>query len=216
MSHHLRWPLALVVVASVSACALPTDDQAQIVTNPEVVEVVNPTTTTSTTTRGATTNRRLYFILDDLLVAAERPLDSSLALHEILNTLASETALDESGNDELLNTVPPAVPPDVLIERTELADDGTLRIHLSDDTLLRVPGSDRTRAVAQIVVTAMGLDDDIDAVRFFIDDEPQSVPAGPEVADKSDPVDQCDYAQFLRIQDLGRFDCPLGPPSTRS
>lgn len=173
------------------ACALPTDENPRPINDPAALEVVNPPSNSTTTTVIGTTRERQLFYFDessDLLEPEMRlvPLDASIA--DVLNLLT------EAPTSPLLRT---AVPRDATVASATLTD-GTLRVVLADEALLELAGNELSRAVAQLVVTATQFEGaEVDDVRFFIGDEPQSVPAGPEGVDEPGPVDACDYSRFL-------------------
>lgn len=183
--------LVLAGALSAAACALPTDENPRNINDPAALEVVNPPSNSTTTTVVGTTRERQLFYFDersDLLEPEVRlvPLDASIA--DVLNLLT------EAPTSPSLRT---AVPPDLTVASATLTD-GTLRIVLADEALREVAGDELSRAVAQLVVTATSFEGaEIDAVRFFIGDEPQSVPAGPGGEDEPGPVDACDYSRFL-------------------
>ncbi len=186
--------IGLLVVAALllAGCTLPTDDSAQVLTGPEIDNVMNPTTT-STTSAVVTRDRELFFFDDDDLLTpsvVKVPLDADIAA--ILNMLAPT---DEQSD---LRT---AVPDGFVVSTTELSSSGILTVVLADDTLFAQVGGDQLpQAVGQIVVTATELDDvDVREVRFAIDGEPpqpRQVPTGDGV-NTDGPVTRCDYRQFL-------------------
>ena len=184
--------IGLVVAALlIAGCTLPTDDSAQVLTGPEIDNVMNPTTT-STTSAVETRDRELFLFDDDDLLAPSVvavPHDADIAA--ILNLLAPS-------DDRSMRT---AVPDGFVVSTTELSSSGVLTVVLADDTLFAQVGGDQLpQAVGQIVVTATELDDvDVRGVRFAIDGEPpqpRQVPTGDGV-NTDGPVTRCDYRQFL-------------------
>lgn len=200
MRSHLRiFTVAAVLIATVAACALPTDDSAQVVSGEDVENAMRPTTTSTTRPVGTTQQREMYYYdEDDLLIAEVRPTPLDTDIADILTMLAQPPEQEDWRT---------TVPEDFLVTTTEL-EDGVLTVVLADDALFQLGGSEPARAVAQIVLTATGLDSvGIDAVRFELDGERREVPAGPDLTNTDEPVDACDYRQFLpddvQCSDLG-------------
>lgn len=184
--------IGVVLLATLAACALPTDDSAQVIAGDEVESAMRPTTTSTTVAVGTTRDHKMfYFDEDELLIAELRETPSDTGVAEIL------TILSQPREEFELRS---SVPEDFVVTTTEL-DDGVLTVVLADDALFELGGSVLARAVAQIVVTATELSDEIQEVRFVLDDEVRDVPAGPELNDTDEPVDACDYRQFLREED---------------
>lgn len=185
LSIAIAWLLALV-----AACALPTDDSPQELGGPEIENAMNPTTTSSTAPAGSTQQRELfYFDREDLLAAELRPVPLGSKPADILNLLGQTPTTKDWRT---------SVPETFLVSTTDLAADGTLTVVLADDTLFALGGEELPRAVAQIVVTARRIQDvPVTGVRFQLDGQERQVPAGPNLTNTSDPVDECDYRQFL-------------------
>lgn len=178
--------LALVV----AACALPTDDAPQELSGPEIDNAMNPTTTSSTAPVGSTQLRELFFFnREDRLAAEERALALGSGPTEILNLLGQTPTTPDWRT---------SVPETFLVSSTELSSDGTLTVVLADETLFALGGEELPRAVAQIVVTARRIQDvRVTGVLFKLGEQLRQVPAGPNLTNTSDPVDECDYRQFL-------------------
>ena len=196
MRARIRRALAVVALsaASIGVCALPTDESARAIDDPDVEDVMNPTSTTSTTAvTGTTRLRELWFIQDPegLLSIDGRQVATDATITGILNLLT------DPPSDGSLRS---AIPPEFQVVDTSLdAATGTLRIDIAEDlATLGLSGNELLRAVAQIVVTAIDLEGwEVDQVRFFVDGEVTSVPAGELGEDESDPVDACDYQNVL-------------------
>jgi hypothetical protein len=181
-----------------AACALPTDDSAQVVSGENVENVMTPTSTSTTQPVGSTKQREMFFYEDDALVGVEREVPADADIAEIL-TMLSPTQEDTVYRSTL--------PEDFVVTTTEL-DDGILTVVLADDALFNLGGAELARAVAQIALTATQLkDSDITAVRFVLagEDQARTVQAGPDLADTDDPVGPCDYRQFLPDEDCTPF-----------
>lgn len=177
----------LVAVAILAAaCSLPSDKNARVFTNEKVDDLIQVPSTTMSTVTGATNTWQLYFFSSDVLLPESRELPVTASLAEVLNVLP------QGPKGDFRNSVPP----DVVVIGTELSSDGVLSIQLADDQLYAVEGTELTRAVAQIVVTATHLSSEIQKVRFLIDDKVQSIPAGEEGNDTREPVTACDFRQF--------------------
>lgn len=203
MTNTNRWILSVLVLAAmmISACSLPSDNNARVFRNDRVDDLTQEPATTTTTVVGDTNTWQLYFFSSDVLIPEPRELPVSTSLAEVLN------ALTEGPKSDLRNSVPP----DVSVVGTELSSDGVLSIQLADNQLYAVEGTELTRAVAQLVVTATHLSSEIQKVRFLIDDKVQSVPAGEEGNDTREPVTACDFRQFYP-----QGFCPAPPDNGRS
>jgi spore germination protein GerM len=196
--------VVLAIVTGVAACTLPTDDEPQALTGPEIESAMNPTTTSTTRPVGTTRDRELFFFDEDteLVAVLERtPFDADIA--QILNLLAP------SDEERDLRT---ALPNGFLVSETDLSD-GTLTVVLADESLFDQIGGDQLQqAVAQIVLTATQLEDsDIREVRFEFDGEPQQVPTGDGL--NADTVDACDYRRFLPGENCTTI-APAAPTTT--
>ena len=201
--------LALVLVATlVAGCTLPTDDEAQVLTGPEIDNAMNPTTTSTTSPSGVSRSEELYFLDgEDMLEAANVSVPGDASITDVLNLLGPPVAEDD------LST---ALPDEFLISDTELSDDGTLTVHLADDTLFEaLQGPVLVKAIAQIVVTAIALDDsEVTQVRFELDGDSRDVPTGDQTNSTEEPVDACDYAIYLRVSCSSIGQSPSAGAST--
>lgn len=200
-------PALLVALLVVASCTLPGDDEAQVLSGPEIDNVMNPTTTSTTQAAGTPRERQLFFFDESTLtgVIVETPLDDDIT--DVLNLLTGAPEEEELTSK---------IPEDFLVSDTELTDEGTLRVILADDTLFDILGGTAlTQAVAQIVVTATSFETDgeveIERVLFFLsdDEDPRPVPTG-DGTDTTEAVDRFDYCNYL-----GQ-GCNANPPSSTS
>lgn len=186
----------LIIVATIAlgavACALPSDENPRKITDPAALEIASPVeTTTTTAVLGIPRERSAWFFDQDNILSPEtRALPIEATISDVLNLLSEPPATTRWRT---------AVPSGVEVASATV-EGGVLRVVFTDDTLFGVGGSELSRAVAQLVVTALDVDGhSAESVRFFVGslDDPRSVPAGPASEDESQPVDACDYAQFL-------------------
>jgi Sporulation and spore germination len=181
--------IATAVIMSIAGCTLPTDDEAQVLSGPEIESAMNPTTTSTTSAPGVTTTHDLFFFDgDDLLVAVPEETPVGDDITAVLNLLAPS---DEPGP---LRT---DVPEGFLVSDTDLADDGTLTITVDDESLFELGGDRSSRAFAQIVVTAVAFED-VEQVVFELNDERRRVTMA-DGTSTDEPVDACDYVSFLPL-----------------
>ena len=198
--------LTVVVALFAVGCALPTDESARVVKGPEVEDAMNPTTST-TQAVGSTQDRELFFFdEEDLLVAELRATPTGDDVATVL------TMLREPSEDSVRRT---SVPEQFSVTETSL-DEGTLTVVLADDTLFTLGGTELGRAVAQVVVTATQLEDhDVERVQFVLDGEVREVPAGPDGTNTDEPVDECDFRQFLPRERCDNIPEPTTTTETR-
>lgn len=194
MSHPLRRPVlavAATMLVALGACALPTDESAQVLSGPEIESAMNPTTTSTTQAPGATTTHELFFLdaNDDLVgVQQETPAGESFAA--VLSLLAP------TDEPRALTT---SVPDGFIVSDTELTDGGLLTIILPEESesLFALGGAESIQAFAQIVVTAVALPG-VERVQFVLNDEPRAVTMA-NGNSEDEPVDACDYVDSLQI-----------------
>jgi Sporulation and spore germination len=210
--------VAAVTISSVTllvACGIPTGDDTFDAIPPEEVpfglDATSTTTTTTTTTVpevpdttiAPTTTiairldvAEIYFLTRGRL----RPLEVELA--------PGFTALDVA--DQLESGPPPDVGLDTLIEPGLIVgateSRSVLTVDLDPDTFARIPTTEQTEAIAQIVMTMVSSLRRVGLVNFTIEGEPISVKKGNSLlSDVGEPLAYEDYVVLL-----------ANPPSTSS
>jgi hypothetical protein len=195
--------LAAMTIVSVAGCTLPTDDEAQVLSGPEIDNAMNPTTTSTTRPPGVTTTHELFFFDDENLLVAvpeETPVGDDIAA--VLNLLAP------SDEPRVLRT---ELPDGFLVSDTELTDSGTLTVTVDDESLFALGGERSPRAFAQIVVTAVAFEG-VEQVLFELNGERRAVTMA-DGTSTDEPVDACDYVNFLQIP-CASVGQPAGPTTT--
>lgn len=176
----------VVTLAVVTACGVPTDDEAVRVPPGEVP-----------------------FGLADSSPSAPAPTEPSSEISVDLFYVRGDRLVPVSGRtsapvtprgaiDALLVSVPPTtdlrsvLAPDDIIDVAVVGGVATVDL---DQTLLELPTSEQVLAVAQIVLTLTGLVE-VDAASFSTDGEPVAVPL-PDGSIVSDPVGGAEYVALL-------------------
>jgi hypothetical protein len=189
------------------ACGIPTGDDTFDAIPPEEVpfglDATSTTTTTTTTTLpdvpdttiAPTTTiairldvAEIYFLTRGRL----RPLEVELA--------PGFTALDVA--DQLESGPPPDVGLDTLIEPGLIVgaseSRSVLTVDLDPDTFARIPSTEQTEAIAQIVMTMVSSLRRVGLVNFTIEGEPISVKKGNSLlSDVGEPLAYEDYVVLL-------------------
>ncbi len=198
-----------VVIGFTSACGVPTGDDSFAVIPPEEdpFELDATSTTTSTTTTTTTTlpvtpdtiattttivrlePAELYFL------TPRRRLQP--VFYELPPPLAAEQVADvlESGP-------PPDLPLDSLIAEGLIVSSSenraVLTVDLDPDTFARIPSTQQTEAIGQIVMTMVSSLRRVGFVNFTIDGEPISVKKGNSLlSDVGEPLAYDDYVILL-------------------
>lgn len=173
--------LALAVL--VAACGIPVDASPETITVDlgDLGEIEE-----ATGARLAAVS--LYLVRDDRLVHVTRDLPSPAQLFDVLDSLVSGET-DPEDRAGLRTSIP--IGTDL---RGVSQDDGVARIDLSSD-FAAVGGRQELQAVAQVVLTATGIDG-VDAVVFELEGTPTDVPT-PSGALADHPVTAADYAPLL-------------------
>jgi hypothetical protein len=190
-----------------AACGIPTGDDTFDAIPPEEVpfglDATSTTTTTTTTTlpdvpdttAAPTTTiairldvAEIYFLTRGRL----RPLEVELA--------PGFTALDVA--DQLESGPPPDVGLDTLIEPGLIVgaseSRSVLTVDLDPDTFARIPSTEQTEAIAQIVMTMVSSLRRVGLVNFTIEGEPISVKKGNSLlSDVGEPLAYEDYVVLL-------------------
>lgn len=180
----------LVVVALVAVgCALPSDDEPDVLACDGVCAQVlepAPTSSTSTTLPVQTLPVNLFFFdAEDTLQPESRQIRTPISAADVLRELFEGTT--EQGKST-------AIPPDVeLVDATVDEATGILTVSLTD-ALFAIEGTELVRAIAQIVYTATQLSA-VRSVRFEIDGEIQPVPVG-DGGSQTRPVTKDDFPSF--------------------
>jgi hypothetical protein len=205
--------LTIVVAVSLAACGVPTGDDTFSAIPPEEVPFGLDATSTTTTTTTTTTPD-----LPDTTVAPTTTIAVRLDVVEIyfltrgrLRPLEVElapgfTAVDVV--DQLEAGPPPDVGLDTLIEEGLIVGTtesrSVLTVDLDPDTFARIPSTQQTEAIAQIVMTMVSSLRRVGLVNFTIEGEPISVKKGNSLlSDVGEPLAFEDYAVLL-----------ASPPST--
>lgn len=198
--------VAAVVLAGTASCAMPSDNEAHVVSIGEehrvVLEPAPTSEVTTTTAREATLEVGLYFIEDDKL--RRQPWDMAVSRAENLTSVLNQ--LLQGTYRQNFRT---AIPTGVEIIDTRINDATRVAtIVLLDNTLFSIEGNDRLRAIAQIVFTATDRNRNnlgVERVQFEIDGDLLTIPKG-DGTDTSQPVGRCDYATSVILGDQGGAD----------
>ena len=179
----MRRSILLVVAFLISACGIPTDATPEAIS----VDLGDPGGIEQATgPRLAAVS--IYLVRDDRLVHVTRDLPSPARLSDVLESLVSgETEPEDRAG--LRSSIPIG---------TELLgihqDVNVATVDLSSD-FAAVGGRQELLAVAQVVLTAMGIEG-VDAVRFELEGTLTAVPTfSGALAD--DPVTAADYAPLF-------------------
>ena len=197
---------AAALIAS-AACGVPTgDDTFTAIPSAEVpfgLAATSTTTTTTTTTvplapettaaPSTTTPIRLdpveiYFLTRGRLQPIPRELPPGFSADQVADLL-------EEGP-------PPELPLDTLVEDGLIVSStearGVLTVDLDPDTFARIPSTQQTEAIAQIVMTMISSLRRVGLVAFTIEDEPISVKKGNSLlSEVGEPLSYEDYAALL-------------------
>jgi hypothetical protein len=205
----LRIAATIVVALGLGACGVPTGDDTFSAIPPEEVPFgLDATSTTTTTTTTTVPN------LPDTTVAPTTTIAVRLDVVEIyfltrgrLRPLEVElapgfTAVDVA--DQLEAGPPPDVGLDTLIEEGLIVGTSesrsVLTVDLDPDTFARIPSTQQTEAIAQIVMTMVSSLRRVGLVNFTIDGEPISVKKGNSLlSDVGEPLAYEDYAVLLAM-----------------
>jgi hypothetical protein len=214
MNRRIRSAVALLAcgagLATTASCGVPTGDDTFTAIPPAEVPfglaATSTTTTTTTTTTtvplapdtttvatSTTTPIRLepveiYFLTRGRLQATPRELPPGFAADQVA---------------DLLEEGPPGdLPLDTLVEEGLIVSStearGELTVDLDADTFARIPSTQQTEAIAQIVMTMISSLRRVGLITFTIDDEPIAVKKGNSLLSGiGEPLSYEDYAVLL-------------------
>ncbi len=212
MNRRLRSAVALLAcgagLAAIASCGVPTGDDTFTAIPPAEVPFGLAATSTTTTTTTTTTTVPLapdtvatsstspirlepveiYFLTRGRLQATPRELPPGFAADQVADLL-------EEGppGDLPLETL---VEDGLIVSSTEAR--GELTVDLDADTFGRIPSTQQTEAIAQIVMTMISSLRRVGLVSFTIDDEPIAVKKGNSLLSEiGEPLSYEDYAVLL-------------------
>jgi spore germination protein GerM len=187
--------LIVIVIALVAAaCGLPEDSEPRAIPEDEVPPELDVEASTTSLPTGESSARLLYFVdssgVEPRLVPEERRINEGEGIEGVLRALFVDPEIEQNVT---------RIPTGVELLGTELDENGTLTIDVSDEFGESV-GGNLELAVAQVVLTVTEFDE-VERVTFEQNGEPTEVPTN-EVAKSL--VSRCDYAEF----DPNPSDCP--------
>jgi len=164
--------LALALVVSLTACGIPTDDDATVIAPDQLPQslVESATTTTSTVTPPARGDVvALFYVADNHLAFVPVEVASAPTLAEVLTALTSgpSDAVASAGYRSALATSDPVL-------RSVTLERGVAMVDLTD-TFAESPVADQVLGLGQIVMTATSRPG-VGQVRFTLEGEPVEVP----------------------------------------
>lgn len=213
MTAHLRSVATavacLAVVLSLAACGVPTGDDTLTAIPPAEVPFGLAATSTTTTTTTTTTTVPLTPDITSApsstspirLDPAEIYFLSRGRLQPVVVELPPGFSADQVA-DVLEAGPPPDVGLDTLVEDGLIASSSesraVLTIDLDAETFARIPSTQQTEAIAQIVMTMISSLRRVGLVNFTIDDEPISVKKGNSLlSEVGEPLSYEDYTILL-------------------
>jgi hypothetical protein len=179
--------LAVLVVAVLSACGLPSDGSPRIIAADKVpFSLLAPTSSLPATGPTGGPAEQLYFLNGAKLQPVLLPVPSRSPL-DVLGQLVK-------GVPDATTSVATAIPKDTQVLAAELDESGVLVVTLSNE-ILSIVDPDQGRAFGQLVWTATGLEN-VRQVRFrAIDANGQAEDVKPttDTGQRPDPLDRSDF-----------------------
>lgn len=179
----MREAILLLVAAIVCGCGIPLD------AGPEKLDVVADQPPDTNGNQGSSlTTASIFLVANEVLVPVRRPLAGPATVQTVVSAVLVGATVVE-GRDGLRTAVPSGTR---LLATRQVGS--VAHLDLSRD-FVAVGGEEEILAVAQIVLTATGLED-VSAVSFEIEGLPTGVPVSTGAL-STEPVSADDYADFL-------------------